>query len=59
MVPEHIAERISGAADPLAESIALATEQVREMREIADGVHIMPLGPTTPSAASSTAPALA
>jgi methylenetetrahydrofolate reductase (NADPH) len=27
-----------------AESVALATEQVRALREIADGVHIMPLG---------------
>ncbi len=44
MVPEHIEARIKGAADPLAESIALATEQVRELREVAHGVHIMPLG---------------
>ncbi len=33
MVPEPIGARIKGAADPLAESIALATEQVRELRE--------------------------
>ncbi|HSK47462.1 MAG TPA: methylenetetrahydrofolate reductase [Coriobacteriia bacterium] len=44
MVPEHIESRIKESADPLAESIALATEQVRELREIAHGVHIMPLG---------------
>ena len=44
MIPEHISDRIASAADPLAESIALATEQVRELRGIADGVHIMPLG---------------
>jgi 5,10-methylenetetrahydrofolate reductase len=44
MVPEEIAGRIKGAADPLAESIALAIEQVRALREVADGVHIMPLG---------------
>lgn len=44
MIPEHIEARIKGAEDPLAESIALATEQVRELRSIADGVHIMPLG---------------
>jgi methylenetetrahydrofolate reductase (NADPH) len=44
MVPDEIGDRIKGAADPLAESIALATEQVRELRDIADGVHIMPLG---------------
>jgi len=44
MVPDHIAERIEQATDPLAESIALATEQVRALRDFADGVHIMPLG---------------
>ena len=44
MVPDHIAGRIAGADDPLAESIALATEQVVALREVADGVHIMPLG---------------
>ncbi len=44
MVPEHIEARIKGASDPYAEAIALATEQVRELRGIADGVHIMPLG---------------
>jgi 5,10-methylenetetrahydrofolate reductase len=44
MVPEQIEARIKGAADPFAESIALATEQVRELRGIAHGVHIMPLG---------------
>jgi 5,10-methylenetetrahydrofolate reductase len=44
MVPEHIEARIKSAADPLAESVALATEQVRELRDVAHGVHIMPLG---------------
>lgn len=44
MVPEHIAERIAGALDPLDEAITLATEQVEALRDIADGVHIMPLG---------------
>lgn len=44
MVPEHLAERIRAASDPFEESVRLATEQVRAMREIADGVHIMPLG---------------
>jgi len=44
MVPDEIAERIRSAEDPLRESIALATEQARALREIADGVHIMPLG---------------
>lgn len=44
MVPDHIADRIAAAENPLEESIALAIEQVRELRDIADGVHIMPLG---------------
>jgi 5,10-methylenetetrahydrofolate reductase len=44
MVPEHISDRIASADDPLEESILLAIEQVREIRAIADGVHIMPLG---------------
>lgn len=44
MVPDEIAERIRAASDPFEESVRLATEQVRAVREIADGVHIMPLG---------------
>lgn len=44
MVPDHIGDRIKGAADPMAEAIDLAVEQVREIRDIAAGVHIMPLG---------------
>lgn len=44
MVPDHIAKRIENASDPLAESIELATEQTAALRDIADGVHIMPLG---------------
>lgn len=44
MVPEAIEARIKGAADPFAESVELAIEQVRELRDVAHGVHIMPLG---------------
>lgn len=44
MVPDAIGDRIKSASDPYAESVALATEQVRELRQIAHGVHIMPLG---------------
>ena len=44
MVPEHISDRIASAENPLEESIRLAAEQVRDLRGIADGVHIMPLG---------------
>jgi len=44
MVPEWISDRISAASNPLEEAIAIATEQVRELAGIVDGVHIMPLG---------------
>jgi 5,10-methylenetetrahydrofolate reductase len=44
MVPQHISDRIARADNPLEESILLATEQVKDLRGIADGVHIMPLG---------------
>lgn len=44
MVPDTVADRIRAADDPAEEGIRLAIEQVREIRGIADGVHIMPLG---------------
>ncbi len=44
MVPDWITDRITAAEKPLDEAIAIATEQVRELRDVADGVHIMPLG---------------
>ncbi len=44
MVPEPIADRIRSAEDPLEESICLAIEQARALRNIADGIHIMSLG---------------
>ncbi len=44
MVPDTIGDRIRRADDPLEESIQLAIEQVRTIREIADGVHVMALG---------------
>lgn len=44
MVPDSIGDRIRNADDPLSESVAIATEQVRALRDVADGVHIMPLG---------------
>lgn len=43
-VPDRIAQRIRQASDPAEEAIALAAEQVHQIRQIADGVHIMPLG---------------
>jgi len=44
MIPDHVADRIRTAEDPSEEAIKLATEQVAAIRDIADGVHIMPLG---------------
>lgn len=44
MVPDQLAERIRSASDPLEESIRLAIEQARELRQLAHGIHIMPLG---------------
>lgn len=44
MVPEEISARIKGAADPFEESVEFAIEQVRELRDVAHGVHVMPLG---------------
>jgi 5,10-methylenetetrahydrofolate reductase len=44
MVPDWITERITGAEKPLDEAIAIAIEQVWELKDIADGIHIMPLG---------------
>jgi methylenetetrahydrofolate reductase (NADPH) len=44
MVPEPIAARIRSAADPAEEAVLLGIEQARAIRDIADGVHIMPLG---------------
>jgi methylenetetrahydrofolate reductase (NADPH) len=44
MVPDWITDRITGAEKPLDEAIAIAIEQVWELKEIAHGIHIMPLG---------------
>lgn len=44
MVPEHLAKRIGESVSPLDEAVELAIEQVDALREVADGVHIMPLG---------------
>ena len=44
MVPDAIGDRIRRADDPLEEAIQLAIEQVRVIRAIADGVHVMALG---------------
>lgn len=40
-IPEAIIARLEGAADPAAEGIAIAAEQVASYRGIAQGVHLM------------------
>jgi methylenetetrahydrofolate reductase (NADPH) len=44
MVPQPIAARIEGAQDAAAEAVSLAIEQAKAVRDIADGIHVMPLG---------------
>lgn len=44
MVPEAVAARIRVADVPVEAAIDLAVEQVRAVREVCDGVHVMPLG---------------
>jgi methylenetetrahydrofolate reductase (NADPH) len=44
MVPDHIADRIRGAADPAEEAVMLAIEQATALRGVADGIHVMALG---------------
>lgn len=43
-VPEATVDRIRAAADPLEESVLVAIEQTRALRQVADGVHVMSLG---------------
>jgi methylenetetrahydrofolate reductase (NADPH) len=40
-IPEAIIDRLAGAADPLAEGIAIAAEQVQIARTLCHGVHLM------------------
>ncbi|MEB3200840.1 MAG: methylenetetrahydrofolate reductase [Synechococcaceae cyanobacterium] len=40
-IPDAIIERLAGAADPLAEGMVIAAEQVAAYRGIAQGVHLM------------------
>jgi methylenetetrahydrofolate reductase (NADPH) len=44
MVPEWISDRINTAENPLDEAIAIATEQANAIKDVAHGIHIMPLG---------------
>jgi methylenetetrahydrofolate reductase (NADPH) len=40
-IPESLIERLAAAADPAAEGVAIAAEQVASYLEIAQGVHLM------------------
>jgi methylenetetrahydrofolate reductase (NADPH) len=40
-IPEALIERLEGSADPAAEGVAIAAEQVAAYRDIAQGVHLM------------------
>ena len=44
MIPESVSSRIVSADNPFEESVAIAVEQSRILREVADGIHIMPMG---------------
>ncbi len=43
-VPDEVVNRLEGAADPLAEGVAIARETVGWARELCQGVHLMTLG---------------
>ncbi len=40
-IPQSLIDRLAAAADPAAEGVAIAAEQVRTYRTIAQGVHLM------------------
>ncbi len=40
-IPDSLIERLAGAADPAAEGVTIAAEQVATYRSIAQGVHLM------------------
>lgn len=40
-IPDHIIERLERAADPLQEGILIAAEQVKQARQLCQGVHMM------------------
>jgi len=43
-VPDEVVNRLEGAADPLAEGVAIARETVGLARDLCQGVHLMTLG---------------
>jgi methylenetetrahydrofolate reductase (NADPH) len=40
-IPDHIIDRLERAADPLQEGILIAAEQVKQARQLCQGVHMM------------------
>ncbi len=40
-IPDHIIDRLAKAADPLQEGVAIAAEQVRQAKDLCQGVHLM------------------
>ncbi|MFM7465721.1 MAG: methylenetetrahydrofolate reductase, partial [Cyanobium sp.] len=40
-IPEHLIDRLAAAADPAAEGMAIAAEQINTYSNIAQGVHLM------------------
>ncbi|MDO8726047.1 MAG: methylenetetrahydrofolate reductase [Candidatus Methanoperedens sp.] len=43
-VPDNVIKRLSSSSDPGALGIEMAADMIKELREICDGVHIMPVG---------------
>jgi methylenetetrahydrofolate reductase (NADPH) len=43
-VPDHVIDRIDGAADTVKESTAVAAEIIKEIKPICQGIHVMALG---------------
>lgn len=40
-IPDHLIDRLARATDPLQEGVAIAAEQVKQARELCQGVHLM------------------
>jgi len=43
-VPDHIIDEIKGAEDKSLKSIEIAAKLITDIRDLADGIHIMPIG---------------
>lgn len=44
MIPDEVTRRIAHARDPFEESVQVAIEQTSALAEVADGIHMMPMG---------------